>query len=373
MGGYRVFFFGSFCPLHVVCKDASHIFGNSLWKPDPNPQWTPASSGGIFLSRSWWIPGVWHQYHPGSLSSLVEGSRICASAAMVAGWLSPWLGGKFHSNDGSFVVLLRGIWIRSKSWKKQKLTSPTSNSLWTEVWHIIVAQIKAATRKTFCLVCWIRVASAGLSLLEKICYVHLQLSKWAGENSHQMINSIDPDDHSPRLHVIIAMKKNLVSFAMWLPRIRGAHGFPHAPAGPRFELFNILDVAPLAAENADWNFAVGSCLFFFLPPIFLPPDFGFWYWGANVRLFWGWISKRVKYLYDLDWRGSRQCTSSLPGLHEGWRRDSKKQRVPVQVWYVILEWKVSAKSLMYAIVQCVVSQHYAAYVAFILMLCTYHE
>lgn len=66
-----------------------------------------------------------------------------------------------------------------------------------------------------------------------------------------MINSIDPDDHSPRLHVIIAMKKDLVSFAMWLPRIRGAHGFPHAPAGPRFELFNILDVAPLAAENAD--------------------------------------------------------------------------------------------------------------------------
>ena len=176
----------------------------------------------------------------------------------------------------------------------------------------------------------------------------------------------------PDCMLSLQWKKTLFSSQCGSQEYVASHGFPHAPAGPRFELFNILDVAPLAAENADWNFAVGSCLFFF-SPFFLPPDFGFWYWGANVRLFWGWISKRVKYLYDLDWRGSRQCTSSLPGLHEGWRRDSKKQRVPVQVWYVILEWKVSAKSLMYAIVQCVVSQHYAAYVAFILMLCTYHE
>lgn len=45
------------------------------------------------------------------------------------GWVAESVaGGKFHSNDG-LVVLVRGIWIRSKSWKKQKLTSPTSNSL----------------------------------------------------------------------------------------------------------------------------------------------------------------------------------------------------------------------------------------------------
>ena len=264
MGGYRVFFFWV---LSAHCMLFAKVLPTFLETPcgsqTPNPQWTPASSGGIFLdSRS--VASI----SPGKSFKL--GWRIpnlCLSChgGWVAGWLSGWVG---SSTLRGLVVLVRGIWIRSKSWRKQKLTSPTSNSLWTEVWHIIVAQIKAATRKTFCLVCWIRVASAGLSLLEKICYVHLQLSKWAGENSHQMMNSIDPDDHSPRLHVIIAMKKTWFSSQCGSQEYVASHGFPHAPAGPRFELFNILDVAPLAAENSDWNFAVGSCLFLNSPSHF---------------------------------------------------------------------------------------------------------
>lgn len=66
-----------------------------------------------------------------------------------------------------------------------------------------------------------------------------------------MIDFIDPDDHSSRLHVIIAMKKscflrNVAPKNTWLPTTFRMH-----QPGPRFELFNILDVAPLAAENAD--------------------------------------------------------------------------------------------------------------------------
>ena len=92
-----------------------------------------------------------------------------------------------------------------------------------------------------------------------------------------------------------------------------ANGFGMHQAEPRFELFNILDVAPLAALQKKKTATEYAFLFPFISVqawvlyLYLPisSDFGFRYWGVKVRLFWGWISNRVNYLYDLDWTGSR--------------------------------------------------------------------
>ena len=132
--------------------------------------------------------------------------------------------------------------------------------------------------------------------------------KWLGENLHQMINSIDPDDHSPRLHVVIAIQ----SFFMWLKKM-----WPMALActkpspGLNFSISLMWHLwlhskrQKAATENAllfPFISVQGWVLYLYLP---ISSDFGFRYWGVKVRLFWGWISNRVNYLYDLDWTGSR--------------------------------------------------------------------
>ena len=99
-GGLSFFFLGSFCPLYVVCKDASHIFGNSLRKPDPqssvNPQlpvvaFSCLEAGGlqecgINITRE--VFQAW----------LKDPEFV---PQLPGGWVAEWLGGKFHSNDGS--------------------------------------------------------------------------------------------------------------------------------------------------------------------------------------------------------------------------------------------------------------------------------